>query len=167
MSRQPRNRFATIRRRNEELIAEAAASGELDAPPEPPPAPQRAWDQEAVADSTEWDSIVKIDAGAAADAESTAAPSADDDQTTRDPETPGRIAAARIRLTSLTAMLKSKTVALPGVGSEPNCCCKKNCRMTNLRVTTQRATVSRETWSQRVMAETVTARRRFQSRTVW
>ena len=60
-------------RRNEELIAEAAASGELDAPPEPPPAPQRAWDEEEVADSTEWDSIVKIDAGAAADAELTAA----------------------------------------------------------------------------------------------
>jgi hypothetical protein len=53
------------------LIAEAAASGELDAPPEPPPAPQRAWDEEAVADSTEWDSIVKIDAGAATDADST------------------------------------------------------------------------------------------------
>ena len=59
-------------RRNEELIAEAAASGELDAPPEPPPAPQRAWDEEAAADSTKWDSIVKIDAGAAADAKSTA-----------------------------------------------------------------------------------------------
>ena len=66
-------------RRNEELIAEAAASGELDAPPEPPPAPQRAWDEEATADSTEWDSIVKIDAGAAADAESTAARPADDE----------------------------------------------------------------------------------------
>ena len=77
-SRQPRNRFETILERNEELIAEAAASGELDAPPEPPPAPQRAWDQETGADSTEWDSIVKIDAGAATDAESTAAPSADE-----------------------------------------------------------------------------------------
>jgi hypothetical protein len=65
-------------RRNEELIAEAAASGELDAPPEPPPAPQRAWDQDAGADSTEWDSIVKIDAGAATDAESTTAPPADE-----------------------------------------------------------------------------------------
>ena len=65
-------------RRNEELIAEAAASGELDAPPEPPPAPQRAWDEAAGADSTEWDSIVKIDAGAATDAESTAAPPADE-----------------------------------------------------------------------------------------
>jgi hypothetical protein len=52
-------------RRNEELIAEAAASGELDAPPEPPPAPQRAWDEEPVADSAEWDSVLKIDAGAA------------------------------------------------------------------------------------------------------
>jgi hypothetical protein len=66
-------------RRNEELIAEAAASGELDAPPEPPPAPQRAWDEEAAADSTEWDSIVKIDAGAADDADSTAARLADDE----------------------------------------------------------------------------------------
>ena len=66
-------------RRNEELIAEAAASGELDAPPEPPPAPQRAWDEEAAADSTEWDSIVKIDAGAAADADSTAARLGDDE----------------------------------------------------------------------------------------
>jgi hypothetical protein len=59
-------------RRNEELIAEAAASGELYAPPEPPPAPQRAWEEEDVAASTEWDSIVKIDAGAASAAESTA-----------------------------------------------------------------------------------------------
>jgi hypothetical protein len=66
-------------RRNEELIAEAAASGELDAPPEPPPAPQRTWDEEAVADSTEWDSIVRIDAGAAADAESTSAGLVDDE----------------------------------------------------------------------------------------
>ena len=66
-------------RRNEELIAEAAASGELDAPPEPPPAPQRAWDEEAVADSAEWESIIKIDAGAAADVESTAARLADDE----------------------------------------------------------------------------------------
>ena len=49
---------------NEELIAEAVASGELDAPPEPPPAPQRAWDQEAGAGATGWDAIVKIDAGA-------------------------------------------------------------------------------------------------------
>jgi hypothetical protein len=61
------------------LIAEAAASGELDAPPEPPPAPQRAWDEEATADSTEWDSITKIDAGAAADADSTAARRVDDE----------------------------------------------------------------------------------------
>jgi hypothetical protein len=60
-------------RRNEELIAEAAASGELYAPPEPPPAPQRAWDEEASADSTEWDSIAKIDAGAADDSVSGAA----------------------------------------------------------------------------------------------
>jgi Malectin domain/Thrombospondin type 3 repeat len=66
-------------RRNEELIAEAAASGELDAPPEPPPAPQRAWDEEAAADVTEWDSFVKIDAGAAADADSTAGRLGDDE----------------------------------------------------------------------------------------
>jgi hypothetical protein len=65
--------------RNEELIAEAAASGELDAPPEPPPAPQRAWDEETAADAAEWDSIVKIDAGAAADAESTTAGRVDDE----------------------------------------------------------------------------------------
>jgi hypothetical protein len=54
-------------RRNEELIAEAAASGELYAPPEPPPAPQRAWDEEA-AGAVEWESIVRIDAGATNDA---------------------------------------------------------------------------------------------------
>jgi hypothetical protein len=66
-------------RRNEELVAEAAASGELDAPPEPPPVPLRAWDEEQLADSEEWDSILKIDAGAAADAESTAARLADDE----------------------------------------------------------------------------------------
>jgi len=65
-------------RRNEELIAEAAASGELDAPPEPPPASRRAWDEEAGVDAKDWDSIVKIDAGAAADAESTTAPIADE-----------------------------------------------------------------------------------------
>jgi hypothetical protein len=66
-------------RRNEELIAEAAASGELDAPPEPPPAPQRAWDEEAAADATEWDSILRIDAGAADDADATAARLGDDE----------------------------------------------------------------------------------------
>ena len=66
-------------RRNEELIAEAAASDELDAPPEPAPVAQRAWDEEAVADSTEWDAIVKIDAGAAADADATAARPGDDE----------------------------------------------------------------------------------------
>ena len=54
-------------RRNEELIAEAAASGELYAPPEPPPVPQRAWDEEA-AGAVEWKPIVRIDAGAADDA---------------------------------------------------------------------------------------------------
>jgi hypothetical protein len=63
---------------NEELIAEAAASGELYAPPEPPPVPQRAWDEEAVVDSAEWDSMVKIDAGSAGE-ESTAARPGDDE----------------------------------------------------------------------------------------
>jgi hypothetical protein len=53
-------------RRNEELIAEAAASGELYAPPEPPPVPQRAWDEEA-AGTIDWESIVRIDAGATGD----------------------------------------------------------------------------------------------------
>ncbi len=56
-------------RRNEELVAEAAASGELFAPPEPPPVPQRAWDEEATLDTAEWDSIIKIDSGATDDAE--------------------------------------------------------------------------------------------------
>lgn len=54
-------------RRNEELIAEAAASGELYAPPEPPPVPQRAWDEEA-AGAIEWESIIRIDAGDTNDA---------------------------------------------------------------------------------------------------
>ncbi|MFN8592655.1 MAG: malectin domain-containing carbohydrate-binding protein [Thermomicrobiales bacterium] len=50
---------------NEELIAEAAASGELYAPPEPPPAPQREWDGEAAASNEpQWNSIIRIDAGA-------------------------------------------------------------------------------------------------------
>lgn len=49
-------------RRNEELIAEAAASGELYAEPEPPPAAQRAWD-EAVS-SGEWRVVARIDSGA-------------------------------------------------------------------------------------------------------
>jgi hypothetical protein len=51
---------------NEELIAEAAASGELDAPPEPPPAPQRAWDEDV--EPSRWESIARIDAGATDDA---------------------------------------------------------------------------------------------------
>ena len=59
-------------RRNEELVAEAAASGELYAPPEPPPAPQRAWDEEAISVSGDWESIVRIDAGATEDVESAA-----------------------------------------------------------------------------------------------
>ena len=57
-------------RRNEELIAEAAASGELFALPEPPPVPQRAWDEEVTPDAAEWNSIIKIDSGATDDAES-------------------------------------------------------------------------------------------------
>jgi hypothetical protein len=52
---------------NEELIAAAAASGELYAPPEPPPVPQRAW-EEASEDAVEWVSLVRIDAGTAEDA---------------------------------------------------------------------------------------------------
>jgi hypothetical protein len=52
-------------RRNEELVAEAAASGELYAPPEPPPPAQRAWDQEDVA--PDWQPIIRIDAGATDD----------------------------------------------------------------------------------------------------
>lgn len=50
-------------RRNEELIAEAAASGELYAPPEPPPPAQRAWD-EPEEGGVEWESVIRIDAGA-------------------------------------------------------------------------------------------------------
>lgn len=65
-------------RRNEELIAEAAASGELYAPPEPPPVPQRAWDEEA-AGAIEWESIVRIDAGAADDAAQGAQNGGDDE----------------------------------------------------------------------------------------
>ncbi|MGH2613934.1 MAG: malectin domain-containing carbohydrate-binding protein [Thermomicrobiales bacterium] len=65
-------------RRNEELIAEAAASGELYAPPEPPPAPRRAWDEDA-AGAIQWDSIVRIDAGATGDATATTPDAADDE----------------------------------------------------------------------------------------
>ncbi len=54
-------------RRNEELVAEAAASGELYAEPEPPPVAQRAWDEEAIAQ--DWEAIVRIDAGASDDAQ--------------------------------------------------------------------------------------------------
>jgi len=50
-------------RRNEELLAEAAASGELYAEPLPPPEPQRAWDEEA-ASVAEWQTLIRIDAGA-------------------------------------------------------------------------------------------------------
>lgn len=54
-------------RRNEELVAEAAASGELYAEPEPPPVAQRAWDEDAIAQ--DWEAIVRIDAGASEDAQ--------------------------------------------------------------------------------------------------
>ena len=53
-------------RRNEELVAEAAASGELYAPPEPPPPAQRAWDEEDI--PADWEPVVRIDAGATDDA---------------------------------------------------------------------------------------------------
>lgn len=53
-------------RRNEELVAEAAASGELYAPPQPPPTPSKAWDEEAAAGS--WRPVLRIDAGATRDA---------------------------------------------------------------------------------------------------
>ncbi|MEZ4561191.1 MAG: malectin domain-containing carbohydrate-binding protein [Thermomicrobiales bacterium] len=49
-------------RRNEELIAEAAASGELYAEPQPPPAAQRAWDEDTL--SGEWQAVARIDSGA-------------------------------------------------------------------------------------------------------
>ena len=73
-------------RRNEELIAEAAASGELFAPPESPPVPQRAWDEEATSDAAEWDSIVKIDSGATDDAESAGQRLADNEPNDRGPQ---------------------------------------------------------------------------------
>lgn len=49
-------------RRNEELIAEAAASGELYAEPQPPPAAQRAWDEATSAG--DWQVVARIDSGA-------------------------------------------------------------------------------------------------------
>jgi hypothetical protein len=52
-------------RRNEELIAEAAASGELYAEPLPPPVPQRAWDEEPSAG--EWQVVARVDSGADVD----------------------------------------------------------------------------------------------------
>lgn len=62
-------------RRNEELVAEAAASGELYAPPEPPPAAQRAWDEETPIEAG-WEPMVRIDAGVTKNA--TSASAADD-----------------------------------------------------------------------------------------
>lgn len=58
-------------RRNEELVAEAAASGELYAEPLPPPEAQRAWDEEAA--DTDWEPLLRIDAGATRDAQPVAA----------------------------------------------------------------------------------------------
>ncbi len=49
-------------RRNEDLIAEAAANGELYAEPQPPPAAQRAWDEEMP--SGKWQVVARIDSGA-------------------------------------------------------------------------------------------------------
>jgi hypothetical protein len=63
-------------RRNEELIAEAAASGELYAPPEPPPAPQRAWDEPEESE-IEWEAVIRIDAGAIDGAETASAADAE------------------------------------------------------------------------------------------
>jgi hypothetical protein len=59
-------------RRNEELVAEAAASGELFAPPEPPPPAQRAWDEETPIE-TGWEPIVRIDSGVTKNATATSA----------------------------------------------------------------------------------------------
>lgn len=56
-------------RRNEELIAEAAAAGEIF-DPAPPPEPQKAWD-ESEENPVEWDSLIRIDAGATTSAERT------------------------------------------------------------------------------------------------
>jgi hypothetical protein len=49
-------------RRNEELIAEAVASGELYAEPQPPPAAQRAWDEDVL--DGDWQVVARIDSGA-------------------------------------------------------------------------------------------------------
>ncbi|MDQ2652708.1 MAG: malectin domain-containing carbohydrate-binding protein [Chloroflexota bacterium] len=49
-------------RRNEELIAEAAASGELYAEPQAPPAAQRAWDEDVL--DGDWQVVARIDSGA-------------------------------------------------------------------------------------------------------
>ena len=73
-------------RRNEDLIAEAAASGELYAEPQPPPAAQRAWEEEMAAG--EWSIVARIDSGSnVADAEqggNSATPGAEKKQKTRD-----------------------------------------------------------------------------------
>jgi hypothetical protein len=52
-------------RRNEELIAEAAAAGEIY-DPAPPPEPSRAWEEEV--QIANWETVVRIDAGATDDA---------------------------------------------------------------------------------------------------
>jgi hypothetical protein len=65
-------------RRNEDLIAEAAASGELYAEPVPPPDAQRAWDEEI--SSGDWQVFARIDSGADV-AEDEQSVSADDTST--------------------------------------------------------------------------------------
>ena len=72
-------------RRNEDLIAEAAASGELYAEPQPPPAAQRAWEEEMAAG--EWSIVARIDSGsnvaAAEQGGSSVTPGAEKKQKTR------------------------------------------------------------------------------------
>ncbi len=152
-------------RRNEELIAEAAASGELDAPPEPPPAPQRAWDEEAVADSAEWDSIMKIDAGAAADAESTAARLADDepnDAGSRNDRQESGGQASRDQSDSevqdsrfARGWVRAKLLLQEELRDDESAERRRSERRRSRRM------------AARAMADAATARRRFRSRTVW
>jgi len=79
-------------RRNEELIAEAAASGELYADPEPPPTPRRTWDDEA-AGAMGWEPLVRIDAGAANDAVSPVSAAPEQAVSIDEPNDAGRPAA--------------------------------------------------------------------------
>lgn len=78
-------------RRNEDLIAEAAASGELYAEPLPPPEPQRAWDEEAAA-VVEWQTVIRIDSGAVDESER-----AEARQAAADSSAPGGRARDRVR----------------------------------------------------------------------